>query len=186
MSFLIFPSFSSVSQNTVITLSVPFLCNCESLNEHKEINILGHFKAIKKKKLKKNIQVVETNLPGTFNQLVFCMIQEILSELRKILRSRSDCKSCLREEGTVEFRSDMGTFFRICIKLLNNWNLLSTHVDNSNKKLLLLCPVINLFGENWRGVWKMCLKSVLRNNWIVTTFFFRKNTCMHRRNMGYM
>lgn len=46
MSFLAFLSFSSVSQNTVITLSVPFLCNCASLNEHKEITILGHFKAI--------------------------------------------------------------------------------------------------------------------------------------------
>lgn len=69
MSFLVFLSFSSVSQNTVIILSVPFLCNCASLNEHKEITILGHFKAILKKKVK--IQVVETNLPGTFNQLVF-------------------------------------------------------------------------------------------------------------------
>lgn len=59
-------------------------------------------------------------MPGIFNHLAFCTMQKILSELCKILLSRSDCKSCLREEGAVGFWTDVGTFFRICIRLFND------------------------------------------------------------------
>lgn len=155
MSFLLFLSFTSVSQNTVITPSVPFLCNCERLNKHKEISKLGHFKAIKKIKSCRD-KLARYVQPTCF----FCMIQEILSELCKILLSRSDCKSCLREEGIVGFWSDMGTLLRICIKLFKNWNLLSTHVDNSNKTccfyaqwLTLLATTGGMFGS---GAWNQC------------------------------